>query len=182
MKNEIINASSVSIEGKRVLFDANIWIIINGFCGHGPGYRLEVYSGAYKRLLVRDNIIVVNDYVLGEFINRCARFEHDLAKKENPSVGSFKAYRQSASFVPTMESVRDTCLNLIDDCEFIRVGKTEYDIVKAITQFSLGKLDFSDLILAQHCAQEDLYLMTDDFDFSGTAVRLITANRKLLRG
>jgi hypothetical protein len=181
MENEIFDAAAISIEGKKVLFDANIWIIINAFCGHGPGYKLDVYSNAYKQLLVRDNTIVVNDYVLGEFINRCARFEHILAKEGNPSIGSFKVYRQSTDFVSTMDSLRDTCLNMIDDCEFIRVGRTECDIVKAIKEFSLGKLDFSDLILAQHCIHEDLYLMTDDFDFSDSGLRLITANGKLIR-
>jgi hypothetical protein len=181
MTNNVINAAAISIKGKRVLFDANIWIIINGFCGEGPGYRLNLYSDAYKQLIIRENRIVVNDYVLGEFTNRCARFEHLLAKENDPSVGSFKAYRQSAAFVPIMESVRDTCLHLLDDCEFVRVGRAELDIVKVIREFCLGKLDFSDLILTQHCIHEDLYLMTDDFDFAASGLRLITGNRKLIR-
>lgn len=181
MPSEIIDAANITIEGKKVLFDANIWIIINGFCGEGPGAKLSVYSGAYKQLIVKKNKVVVNDYVLSEFTNRCARFEYELAKSSDPSIGSFKSYRQSADFVPTMESVRDTCLNLIDDCEFIRVGRTELDVIRVINEASRGKLDFTDLVLMQQCLHEDLYLMTDDFDFFGTGLRLITANKKMAR-
>jgi hypothetical protein len=182
MTNKIIDASAISIERKKVLFDANIWIIINGFCGHGPGRRLNIYSDAYKQLLVRNNKIIVNDYVLGEFTNKSTRFEYALAQQANPALSSFKAYRQSAVFVPTMESIRDTCLHLIEDCEFIRVGRTDFDILEIIKEFCEGKLDFSDLILTQQCFHEDLYLMTDDFDFCDTGLRIITANRKLIRG
>lgn len=181
MTSEVIDVGSISIENSKVLFDSNIWIIINGFCGQSAGQRLSAYSNAYKQLLNRNNTIVVNDYVLGEFSNRCARFEYDLAKQASSSIGSFKNYRQSAQFAPTMEVVRDTCLNIIEDCEFVQVGRSECDIVRAIKDFCIGKLDFSDLILTQYCVNENFYLMTDDRDFSESGLRLITANQKLIR-
>jgi hypothetical protein len=181
MKTQIIDASQVAIEGKNVLLDTNVWIIINGFCGSAPGPRLTVYSASFRRLLERSNTIVVNDYVLCEFANRCAKFEYELAKGEDPSIPSFKSYRQSSEFAPTMEGVRDTCLNMLDDYEFRPVGRISCDLPKAVTEFCLGKLDLTDLILSQHCVAEDLYLMTDDIDFYGTGVKLITANKKLIK-
>jgi hypothetical protein len=35
-------------------------------------------------------------------------------------------------------------------------------------------------MLANHCCQEKLYLMTDDWDFQGRGISIITANKKLL--
>lgn len=181
MKSEIIDAKKIAIKKQRVVFDANIWIIINGFCGHSPGERLRVYSDAYKALIESENTIVLNDYVLGEFTNRCAKFEYLLAKETDPDIGSFKFFRQQPSFASTMESIRDTCLNLLDDCEFIQVGTTPIDIREVIEGFCSGELDFSDIILAEHCATENIYLMTDDADFLDCGVKIITANRRMIR-
>jgi hypothetical protein len=181
MTSEIIDVAAISIADSKVLFDTNIWIIINGFCGSSPGRKLSAYSNAYKQLLQKNNKIIVNDYVLGEFSNRCARFEWELAKKNDPAVGTFKSYRQSPQFLPKMELVRDTCLSIVSDCEYVRVGRTECDIVQVIKDFCLGKLDFSDLVLTQHCVHENFYLMTDDGDFCDSGLRLITANQSLIK-
>ena len=130
--SEIINAKNVAISKKRVLFDTNIWIFINGFGANSAQHRADIYSDAYKALIRNENTIVLNDYVLGEFFNRCARMEYDLKKlelqREDALVPHFKEYRRSAEFTPVLESIRDTCLNMLDDCEFISVGGHHYDI------------------------------------------------------
>jgi hypothetical protein len=41
-------------------------------------------------------------------------------------------------------------------------------------------LDFTDLITANYCSSEGVVLMTDDFDFAGSGLEIITANWKLL--
>ena len=178
--SEVIEVGKINIEGCRVLFDANIWIIINGLCGGGPGRRVAAYSNAYDHLLKKKNRIVVNDYVLGEIANRSTKFEYQLAKQANPQIDSYKKYRQRPEFAPKMKFICDTCLDIVRSCEFVQVGRSKVDIVNAINEFCSGRLDFSDVILAEHCVQEGCYFMTDDADFNGSGLRLITANRRLI--
>jgi hypothetical protein len=178
--SKVINAKDVSISSSKVLFDSNIWILIEGFCASSQDHRTQVYSAAYKKLLQNGNTIVVNDYVLGEFCNRCTRFEYEVLKEADDTLPNYKVYRRSNDFRPVMESVRDTCLHILDDCEYISVGRSECNMTKALEDFCSGDIDFSDIVLANHCAKEKLHLMTDDGDFHGRGLSIITANRKLI--
>lgn len=178
-----IDARSVSITGRRVLFDTNIWLLLNGY-SNADRRRTEIYSLAHKLLLQNGNTIIVNDYVLGEYCNRSCKIDYELAKSEseNPSeFPSFKKYRKSQDFVSVMESIRDTCLNLVDDCEFVPVGGGHYRVTDILSRFCGGELDFSDLILSDFCSSEGLVLMTDDADFAECNFEIITANRRLLQ-
>ena len=173
---EVLDVSNLSLVSANVLFDTNIWIFVEGFCGSGAR-QTDIYSNAYSRLLKQNNTIFVNDYVLGEFSNRCSRYEYDLLKDADPLLPSYKKYRRSQEFRPVMESVRDTCLHILEDCEYLAVGKSECDLERVIKEFHFGEIDFSDLMLVNHCCQEKLYLMTDDWDFQNRGVSIITANQ-----
>jgi len=178
-----IDARNVSISGRRVLFDTNIWLFLNGYSNEASR-KTTIYSEAYKQLLENDNVIIINDYVLGEFCNRSCKIEYENHKScsEKPDeFPSFKRYRATSEFAPAMESVRDTCLNIIDDCEFVPVDGGHYKITDVLMQFCRGNLDFTDLILADYCSSESAVLMTDDFDFAGRGMEIITANPKILR-
>jgi hypothetical protein len=181
--SNIIDVRKLSLTNARVLLDANIWIILNGFGANTIKNRVELYSTAYKILLGNDNTIVVNDYVLGEFFNRCAKLEYEVKKAELSRAGApiphFKAFRQSEEFAPMLESIRDTCLNMLDDCEFLPVSGEHYEIDAIIRRCCSEYADFSDLILVEFCRTEGIYVMTDDADYAGSGVDIITANKKM---
>jgi predicted nucleic acid-binding protein len=184
MMSEIIDASSVSLSGSRILFDTNIWILIFDFDARSVPHKMEAYSDAYGKLLKSGNTIIINDYILGEFCNRCTRIQYETDKRNSNNPAAFpnyKEYRGSDEFRGTMEAVRDTCLNIVDDHEFVGVADAHYDISTVIETFCDGGLDFSDIILTEFCKRENLYLMTDDRDFGGRGLRVITANRRLLQ-
>jgi predicted nucleic acid-binding protein len=184
MMSEIIDASYVNLSGSRILLDTNVWILIFDFDARSMPYKMETYSDAYGRLLKGNNTIIVNDYILGEFCNRCTKIQYENDKRRSGNLSAFptyKEYRSSDDFRQTMETVRDVCLNIIGDHEFVSVADAHYDIDAVIQRFSRGDIDFSDIILIDFCLKEDLYLMTDDRDFGGRGLRLITANRRLLQ-
>ncbi|SFH69660.1 hypothetical protein [Bradyrhizobium sp. cf659] len=179
-KNNIIAASAVELAGQRVLFDANVWILVNGFYPEAAKRRADAYSAAYKQLLDADNTIIVNDYVIGEVFNRCCKMEYDVAKQADPSIPYFKKYRASDDFRSTLESVRDTCLNIVSDCEFVPVGGGHYQIADIVNACFDRCADFSDRVLIAFCAVEQLYVMTDDFDYVNSGLKIITANNRML--
>lgn len=179
----IIDARTVGLKGRRVLFDANIWMFINGFGANASGERASLYSAAYKRLLQNDNTIVLNNYILGEFFNRCTKLEYELKRLEFVERGlgmpPFKAYRRSPEFRLVLESIRDTCLNMIDDCEYVSVDGCHYDITSVLHECCDERADFTDRILICFCKQEKLPIMTDDADFSSSGLDVITGNRRM---
>jgi hypothetical protein len=181
--SKVADVRTMDIEKSRVLFDTNVWILINGFNANPAQNKVDLYSAAYKQLIEKANTIVVNDYVLGEFFNRCTKLEYDIIKKDKEAAGEpvppFKAFRRSTEFAPTLESIRDTCLNILDDCEFIPVGGGHYDIKSIITDCCAKNADFSDLILIGFCRKQKLWVMTDDTDYSKSGLDIITANSKM---
>lgn len=78
-----------------------------------------------------------------------------------------------------LESIRDTCLNMLDACEFISVSGDHYDIQAIVSDCCDKCADFSDLMLISFCKEENLYIMTDDVDYAGCGLDIITANRKI---
>ncbi|MBI1202821.1 MAG: PIN domain-containing protein [Rhodopseudomonas sp.] len=180
--NSIIDASNMNLDKTRILFDTNTWIFIYGFGGNSAAEKARAYSDAYSKLLKSTNRIVVNDYVLGEFCNKCARYEYEIRRDSDPKFPAFKKYRSSSDFSDVMESIRDTCFHILDDSDYIRVGVQSCNVHEAVDGFCKGTMDFSDLILVEYCQLENLFLMTDDADFKGCGINIITHNRKLLKG
>jgi len=177
-----IDAQKISIQGRRVLFDTNIWLMVNGY-SNAVRKKSDTYSEAYSALLKNDNTVIINDYVIGEYCNRSCKIEYENHKQSSPAPDAFphfKQYRKSQEFQSVMESVRDTCLNLIDDCEFLPVHGGQYKITDVLGRYCDGTLDFSDIIMADYCTSESLVLMTDDADYAGCGLEIITANRRLL--
>ena len=179
-KTNVINTKNIDLRGQRILFDANIWILINGFGADSAKHRANIYSATYKTLLAADNRIVTNDYVIGEVFNRCAKLEYEIKKQSDSTIPPLKTYRHTADFAPALESVRDTCLNILDDCDFISVSGTHYKIDDLVSQCCEQCADFSDLVLVGFCRQENLYVMTDDADYSKSGLNVISANKKIV--
>lgn len=183
--SQITDASNLVLANSRVFLDTNIWILINGYSSSVSQWRVDQYSSAYKRLLGNENAVILNDVVIGEFFNRCAKIEYETAMNELREIGvndlpSFKKYRRSSDFSETLKTIRDTCLNMIDDCEFISTCKDHYNISNVLNGCLDEKIDFSDLMLISFCRAENLAIMTDDIDYANCGLSLITANKKLL--
>ncbi|MDP4022044.1 hypothetical protein Q8W71_05380 [Methylobacterium sp. NEAU 140] len=178
---QISNAGKIS--GARILFDTNIWIFINGVNQGADQNKVNDYSAAYNDLLRNGNEILVTDYVVSEFANRCIKIAYELhcqAQGIRPDPREFKKVRKSAAFEPAMDEIRQNCLDLTRDCTYISAaGHCTIDDV--INEFYSGKLDFTDIVLREFCAKEQALFMTDDGDFSDCGLTMITANKYILR-
>jgi hypothetical protein len=54
------------------------------------------------------------------------------------------------------------------------------DTKSLIDDYGDGKSDFNDLVLVELCKSKALKLVTDDGDFKGKDITILTANKKLL--
>lgn len=160
------------------MFDTNVWITIDG---GNPSPNFASYSDFYGLALRSDNKIVINEYVIGEFFNRSCKTAYRLTFPDDPNMKNFKLHRKNhEDFRMQVETVRDTCLNMLDDCEFEAIPFDKIDFSRIVIEAAQGSMDFTDLVLREHAKVCGHILVTHDGDFRDCGVELVTANKKLL--
>lgn len=168
------------IPSDKLLLDANVWLFI-----YSPQYRptdrrAKVYSTALKRVLEARSTILMDAMVLSEFVNVLTRLAYNsLPAEQRPS--DFKTFRRSSSFKTTAASIADSCARILQVVTRIESGFTSCDPADLIRRYQAGRSDFNDLLLAHVCRTEALTFVTDDADFLGSKLVILTANAKLLR-
>ena len=171
--------AGLSFSGKNVLFDTNVWININGFDVR-PGIR--DYSAYYSELLRSDNTIVISDIVLGEFFNACLRIEYNIRRKEAPIQGlNFKQFRDHEDTFYYKDCLKDTCLNMLEDCSFAQLATDDVALATVVEESCSTKLDFNDISIRNLCLEREFVLVTDDIDFKGSGLEIATANTKYFK-
>lgn len=166
------------IRNAKVLFDTNIWVMIEGFSEGAPRRKVEAYSAAYDTLLRNDNVVLYNDYIINEFCNICARIEYGtfLSGAGDKKALSFKEFRKTDQFRSAMVLIREACLNIVESCQYASV-QADLDVSGIVSELCAGKLDFTDIVLRDYCRSHSVLMLTDDSDFRGCGLTIITANR-----
>lgn len=173
MFDKAVAVSNYSFKSKdKLLLDANIWLFVYAPC-RPQDPKATVYSQALKRMLEAGSQIYIDVLIVSEFINRYARMK--CGYKRN-----FKKFRQSRSFGPVAKEIANVMRRILEHCERIGNGFETLQIDTLIGEYAKGKSDFNDQVIAAICKRERLKLITDDSDFSGKGIRVLTANRNLL--
>ena len=161
----------------RLFFDTNIWIFLFG--QNKPGeLKSKIYSWTLNRILKAESRIYIDVLVVSEFINTYARRQFKLTKRKYKN---FKKFRQSEQFKPVASEIADVTKRILRHCKRIGSGFDTLAINALIDEYAKGESDFNDQIIAAICKRERLTLITDDGDFSGQGIQVLTANRKMLR-
>lgn len=164
----------------KLLLDANVWLFL-----YSPQYRptdrrAKVYSTALKAMIAARCAIFIDAIVLSEFVNVLARLAYNsLPHRSRPS--DFKTFRKSSSFKPIAKSIADSCRRVLEIAKPIESGFTSLEAADLFRQYETTQSDLNDLLLAHLCRTEALTLVTDDADFRGSGLAVLTANAKLLR-
>lgn len=163
----------------KLLFDTNIWLFL-----HSPQYgptdaRVRVYSAALKSVLAAQGRILIDALVLSEFMNTMARFAYNaLSAQTRPR--DFKAYRKSPAFKPVAKGIADACRRILGHATRTDSGFPSLNIETVLSDYETGKADFNDQVLAGLCKSKGLTLVTDDCDFNGLGLTILTENSRLL--
>jgi hypothetical protein len=169
-------------EADGLLLDANIWLLLYGPGAPDQSRRVAIYSEAFVEILNAGSRINLEVLVLSEFINRCARFEYDLRRVDDPTIPtSFKAFRNTPAFAGIASSISVAAKKVVQHCRRVDSGFPELLVESVLDEYSGGRTDFNDQALAGLCKLKGYKLVTDDSDFISSDVTVITANVKLLR-
>lgn len=181
MPPEISDARTHNFFGQdEVLFDANIWLYLEG----PPGQRAELanaYSLVLENILVRDAALVMSPFVLSEFVNRYLRINYDTWTDRR--LYSFKEYRSREAYRAVAAEVALASKRILDRCQRVVRGTSSIDTLKQDVSAMAGELshDFNDLLLARSCREEGLILVTHDADASRyDGIVVVTANKRAL--
>ena len=163
---------------ERLLLDANIWLFV-----YGPQKpndpRVAAYSAALKNMLAAQSHIHIDVLIVSEFVNTYARLRwHLLPKSAKPKI--FKQFRRSADFKPVAQDIAADVRHVLRHCVRVESGFESLAIDTLISEYAARGSDFNDQVLTALCKKEGFKMVTDDGDFKGRGILVITANKRLL--
>jgi predicted nucleic acid-binding protein len=180
MKSDVQDISRYVFQATdTLLLDANIWLFVYG--PHRPGdRRVAVYSGALAKILRAKCQIYIDVLIVSEFINTYARLKYYIMYPNQHTRPQFKMFRQSSAFKPIAQGIASDVKRVLQHCTRVESGFASLDINALIEEYEKGGSDFNDQVLAELCKSRGLKLITDDKDFKGHDLVIVTANRRLL--
>lgn len=156
------------------LLDTNIWLLV--YAPHGPkDNRVAVYSQALSRIIAAQSRIYIDILIVSEFINTYARLKWKLM-----SCLDFKQFRNSKDFEPVAQDIAADVKRVLQHCRRVDDNFESLEIDSLIDEYATGFSDFNDQILTTLCKRKGLTLVTDDGDFKGQGIPVVTANKRLL--
>lgn len=164
---------------EALLLDANIWLFV-----YGPqkpnDKRVIVYSEALKNILAVKSCIYIDVLIVSEFVNRYARIKWMNHLQGSSKTGNFKQFRKSRDFTPVARDIAADIKLVLQHCTRVESGFESLAIDTLVDEYAAGDSDFNDQVLTALCKKKGLKMVTDDADFKGQGIFIITANKRLL--
>ena len=177
MTHDVSHVESYDFTSEDELFlDTNIWLFIYGPQKPYPSKKMYTYSLALRRILEAQSRIHIDVLVVSEFINAYTRLKWQLST-DDPD---FKKFRNGPDFKPVAQEIADNTKRVLNHCSRIGSRFDTLDVDGLMNEYAEGGADFNDQVIRELCNSRDLKLVTDDGDFGGQGVSIITANRRLL--
>lgn len=179
MANRALALSTYQFSSRdELLFDANIWLFLHGPVPNQAGVkRIGDYSTAFKKILVAGCRIFIDVLIVSEFINTYARLQWKAGHNHGIT---FKQFRKSGAFKPIAKDIAAATHLILKHCQQVESGFPGLDMTALLNAYAMGDADFNDHVIAGLCRNKGLTLVTDDADFAGQNIPVLTANKRLL--
>jgi hypothetical protein len=163
------------------VLDANVWLFL-----YGPSDltdpRISIYSSAVDKILKAKCKIHLDVTLLSEYVNRHARLQFDLMREYTAlKAETFKQFRDLGAFAPIAAEISVAAKQIVKLCARFESDFSICPIEGLLDEFAKGTRDFNDQIIGHACKNRKFTLITDDGDFRSEGIKVLTANRKLLR-
>ena len=166
-----------SINGKKIFFDANIMIYIFWPLYPAPHYTNQ-YSDIFGHLIKQGNPLLINNIVLSEIINRIGRIEYKNYCYTTQLSVSFKDFRNSPDGQTVFRDIFSILLNTV--LNNFGIGNKIFTIDEIKSLLAPDNLDYNDKLIISECKENNYLLITNDVDYKGVDIDIITLNRGLL--
>jgi len=157
---------------REIFVDANV--LIHLFWSTNNQKWETEYAKMYSSLMKQSNKLYVDFLVVSEVINRMLRIEH---QKKQPSL-TFKQFRDGVDGQQALSDiyfvVEDQILN-----QFTVIGKS-FSKTDILSFLNVDSLDFLDKGFLKICQDNSFVLFTNDKDFKGANIDVLTCNPAIL--
>ncbi len=160
----------------HLFLDANVWLSLYGQAAWARR-RTSDYSRAWRDIVQVGCPVFIDVLVVSEFINAYARIEYQRLRT-GPM--TFKDFRNSSHFPPIAAIIAQCVTRILRRCQRLDSGFETCDINRLLNDFARGSEDFNDQVIVEVCRTRGLKLITDDGDFKGAGLDILTANPNLL--
>ncbi len=168
------------VKDRQLFFDTNVLLyLFSPVAAPSTQWAINAYTAIFAQCLKMQNVLCVDVFVLSEFINAFLRFEYEnylKTKGLTRNQCNFKRFRSTAEGIQVSQDIEIVVNNRILK-HFKMVGKL-FDKAD-ISTISLANTDFNDELIVRTCKEHQCILVTNDADFSGVDIDILTANNKL---
>ncbi|MEO7992756.1 MAG: PIN domain-containing protein [bacterium] len=176
------NSGVVSLEthqfalGQRHLVDANVWLEAFVPSDRVEHRRSAITFRAIRHARAAGSILLIAPLVLSEINNAYLRRIWQRGHHTHP----YKVTRDSEEFALPRARAAHLVTQVLALGEVCQLALTAASWASIGRRCAFPGLDFNDLVLVELCRHHDLTLITNDADFKGSGIPLLTANHKLL--
>ena len=175
--NAVKEVANYCFSSKDKLFlDTNIWLFFYG--PQNPrNHWVNIYSQAFSRILAAKSSIYIDVLIVSEFINTYARQQWEFFAPEGQK---FKDFRRSSDFRSIAHGISSDVRRVLQYCSRVDSSFDSLSLDDLLYEYGQGDTDFNDQVIAELCRSKGLTVITNDGDFGGRDVSILTANRRLL--
>lgn len=171
---------------EKLFLDTNIWYYIYGPKPITPSpedviYR-NLYSKAFKKIQENKCSIYTDALIISEFVNAFARNMWERHNKNLPEKNKikYKEYRKTPDFKHRVITIISETKKIFKDSTKCNSDFESMDFNLFFIEYEKGHLDLNDIIYGDLCEIKGFTLVTNDKDFKGHSIPILTANNKLL--
>ena len=164
------------VQERKIFFDANVIIYI-----FWPYLSLNLwskyYTSAFLYLLKHRNPIFIDFIVVSEVVNSILKLEYQKHISINGKLG-YKDFRNRQEGIKKSNEVFSILKDdILTQFEIVGKGFSKADIDNLLV---IDTMDFNDKAIASICKENNLVLLTNDCDFKGTDIDILTSNPSIL--
>jgi predicted nucleic acid-binding protein len=163
------------LQGRIILVDANV--VIYTFW---PGKNTQKWMGYYRKMVLKmlgkGFRLAVDSHIISEVINVVLRKDWAELMRIHPELGyaEFKEFRDSAEGQAAQARINDVVENQI--FPVVEVVERSYSKADMLQLLVINRLDFVDRLLVLLCEEGGYALLTNDGDFIGSDIDILSNN------
>lgn len=163
-----------NLKGRNIFFDAQILLYLY-FATPGMKDWPIKYSAIFSALVASGNRFFVDYNVLSEVINRELRLSYEPFRAVNRE-STYKQWRDSADGKNAEIRTYSLIKSLLS---YFSIDGKVYEFEDVHSMLSPSNLDFTDKAIINLCQAKGYVLLTNDKDFSGADLEILSENRSL---
>lgn len=163
-----------NLKGRNIFIDANVLLYLYFATPSMKDWPVK-YSSIFSALVANGNQLVLDYNVLSEVVNRELKVNHQHYVVTNGNC-PYKMWRDSKDGKNAELRTYSLIKSLFSI--FLVEGKV-YEIADIHPMLTPSSLDFTDKAIVNLCQAKGYVLLTNDKDFSGVDLDILSANRSI---